>query len=244
MIALNLKVMNTMVLQTEVKNIIDQLKESGNQANRAGMARYGINVENAFGVSVSQIREMAKKIGKNHELAVALWETAFHEARMLACILDDPKELTEEQMEHWISDFNSWDICDQCCSNLFRKSHLAYKKILEWIKHDETFVRRAGFVLIATLAVHDKKAVDDQFVAYFPLITEMATDERNMVKKAVNWSIRQIGKRNMLLNKKAIELAEQLLKKNDKTASWIARDALRELTNEKTIERIIKKRKK
>ncbi|MFC1733971.1 DNA alkylation repair protein [candidate division KSB1 bacterium] len=224
--------------------MINILKKSGKLENREGMARFGINVANAFGVSVTRIREIAKEIGKNHNLALTLWDTGYHEARMLACIIDEHTKVSEEQMEQWVLDFDSWDLCDQCCSNLFRKTPFAYQKIEEWTSREETFVRRAGFVLIATLAVHDKKAKDVQFIDFFPLIAEKATDDRNMVKKAVNWALRQIGKRNMDLNKIAVAHAKELLEMKNKTASWIANDALRELTNEKTLKRIRKKSQK
>jgi 3-methyladenine DNA glycosylase AlkD len=193
------------------------------------MVKFGIKVDNALGVSIPILRGLAKEIGKNHELAQQLWNTEIHEARVLATMIDDSKLVTEKQMDNWVKDFNSWDLCDQCCSNLFDKTEFVHKKILEWTKDDREFVKRAGFVLIATSAVHNKKWGDESFVRYFPLIERGSDDERNFVKKAVNWGLRQVGKRNKVLNKKAIGLAEKIRKRNSKSAKWIASDAIREL---------------
>jgi len=174
------------------------------------MARFGINPDNNYGVSVATLRKMAKEIGTDHNLAIQLWQSGIHEARMMACLIDDPKLVTQEQMQNWVMDFDSWDICDQCCSNLFRKTEYARQKVLEWSSAEEEFVKRAGFVLMAVLAVHDKKA-DDSLLEYFlPVIKAGAADDRNFVRKAVNWALRQIGKRNLHLNSKAIETAREI----------------------------------
>ena len=181
---------------------------------------------------------MAKEIGKNHDLAQPLWSSGIHEARLLATMIDTPKSVTEIQMESWVKDFDSWDLCDQCCLNLFRKTPLAHQKAVEWSARQEEFVKRAGFVLMATLAVHDKKAGDEVFIAWLPFIKREATDERNFVKKAVNWALRQIGKRNLTLNQVAIQTAQAIQQLDSKSARWIATDALRELTSEKVQQRL------
>jgi 3-methyladenine DNA glycosylase AlkD len=151
---------------------------------------------------------------------------------MLASMVDDPKAVTEEQMETWVNDFKSWDVCDQCCNNLFRKTPYAPEKAVVWSGRDEEFVKRAGFVLMACLAVHDKTAPNEAFRAFFPLIRREAVDPRNFVKKAVNWSLRQIGKRNRELNENAIHLAEEISRIDSPSARWIAADALRELRSD------------
>jgi len=196
-----------------------------------GMARFGINPENAYGVSVPNLRMMAKEIGRNHVLAQQLWSSGIHEARILASMIDVPEKVTEKQMETWVKDFASWDVCDQCCSNLFDKTEFAYQKAVEWSKRNEEFVKRAGFVLMATLSVHDKKANDTEFLKFLPIIERESVDDRNFVKKAVNWALRQIGKRNVDLHKKAIKAAREIQRLDSKSAQWIAADALRELTS-------------
>lgn len=202
------------------------------------MARFGINPKNTYGLSIPHLRNMAKQIGKNHLLALKLWASGIHEARILACLIDYPAEVTENQMDRWVKDFDSWDICDQCCSNLFDKTRSSYKKALQWAQQDREFVKRAGFVMMAVLAVHDKKAQDKAFIQFFPLIQRGSEDERNFVKKAVNWALRQIGKRNNALNKKAIATAKKIQRMNSKSARWIASDALRELTSESVQKRL------
>jgi 3-methyladenine DNA glycosylase AlkD len=197
------------------------------------MARFGINPENTLGISIPTLRSLAKEIGKDHALAEELWTSGIHEARILAAFIDDPKQVTEEQMDRWVAEFDSWDVCDQACGSLFDRTPFAYQKALEWSARDEEFVRRAAFALMAYLAVHDKKAGDDKFEGFFPLIVAAATDERNFVKKAVNWALRQIGKRNQNLNAKAIETAQDISKIDSKAARWIANDALKELTSDR-----------
>jgi 3-methyladenine DNA glycosylase AlkD len=214
------------------EEILKQLKSLYNPDAVAGMARFGINPTNTYGVSIPVLRKMAKQIGKNHLLAEKLWNSGIHEARILAPLIDPPEMVTEKQMERWVKDFDSWDVCDQCCSNLFDKTKFAYKKALEWSKRREAFVKRAGFVLMATLAVHDKEADNQKFLRFLPIIKREATDERNFVKKAVNWALRQIGKRNSVLNKLAIQTATKIQKIGSKSARWIASDAIRELTSE------------
>lgn len=216
-----------------LEKYLNQLKSLTDPESVAGMARFGINPDNTLGVSIPALRKMAKEIGKNHALAQKFWSSGIHEARILAEMVDDPGEVTVEQMEHWAADFDSWDVCDQVCSNLFDKTRFAFQKAHEWSGREEEFVKRAGFVLMAALSVHDKKAGDDKFLEFLPLIKKGALDERNFVKKAVNWALRQIGKRNMDLNKAAVETANDIRKIDSKSARWIASDARRELTDEK-----------
>lgn len=222
----------------DVNTILAWMAQRENPTNKAGMARFGINAERAFGIPMVELRPLAKIYKKQHALALELWATKWHEARLLAALIDDPKQVTEAQMEAWAAEFDSWDVVDQCCNKLFDKTPFAYDKALVWTSRPETFVKRAGFVLMATLAVHDKTAPDDTFVAFLPIIEREAADDRNFVKKAVNWALRQIGKRSLPLNEAAIESAKRIQKIDSKTARWIAADALRELSNDKTLQRI------
>lgn len=218
--------------------ILEKLKSLSNPEAVLGMARFGINPENAYGISIPNLRKMAKQIGRDHVLAEQLWSSGIHEARILACMIDDPNMVTEAQLERWVRGFESWDVCDQCCSNLFDKTEFAYQKAIEWSERGEEFVKRAGFVLMAALSVHDKKADAGRFEQFFPIIKREATDGRNFVKKAVNWALRQIGKRNRTLNKIAIEVANEIRQIDSKAARWIADDALRELTSDKVQRRL------
>ncbi|MBI0583815.1 MAG: DNA alkylation repair protein [Methanomassiliicoccus sp.] len=212
---------------------MEELRSREDPAARAGMARYGIGTGTALGgTSIPVLRAMAKRAGKDHALAGALWATGVHEARLLATMVDDPKQVTEAQMEAWAGDFHSWDICDQCCSNLFAATPFAWPKAEEWACREEEFVKRAGFALMAVLAVHDKKAGNERFIALLPLIEEASDDDRNFVRKAVNWALRQIGKRNLELNRAAIERGESIGGRGGRAAKWIAADALRELRSE------------
>lgn len=225
------------------ESILTRLRSQANPLNIAGMARYGISTDNTLGVSMPALRALAKEIGRDHELALSLWSSGIHEARILAGLIDDPRLVTETQMEQWVADFDSWDVCDQVCSNLFDATPFAYEKAVTWACRKEEFVKRAGFVLMAALSVHDKKAGDDVFEPFFALIVRESTDGRNFVKKAVNWAVRQIGKRNALLNARAIAVAEEVQMVDAPSARWIAADALRELTGEKVQSRL-KDRKK
>ena len=218
--------------------ILTYLYSLANPVNVAGMARYGINPHNTLGVNIPTLRQIAKESGRDHALALELWESGVHEARLLAAFIDDPKQVSEDQMERWAGDFDSWDICDQVCSSLFDRTPLAWQKIYQWSEREDEFVKRAAFVLIAALANHAKRAPDAQFEAFFPLLVQQATDERNFVRKAVNWALRGIGKRNRTLNQKAIALCEQISQLDSKAARWIASDALRELTSPKTQTRL------
>lgn len=217
----------------ESEEIIKELKSMSNAENVKGMARFGINPENTLGVSIPALRAIAKKHKKNHALALELWKSGIHEAKVLAGFIGDPAQLTEKQMEIWVKDFDSWDVCDQVCMCLFDKTPFAYRKVDDWSKRKEEFVKRAAFALMAVLAVHDKKAGDEKFLKFLPVIKREAVDERNFVKKAVNWALRQIGKRNKKLNKAAIKCAKEILKIDSKAAKWVANDALRELLGKK-----------
>ncbi len=200
----------------QYEEILKQLKSLSNPENVAGMVRFGINPNNTYGVSIPALRKIARETGRYHTLAGELWSSGIHEARILACLIDVPKLVSEAQMEKWVVDFDSWDVCDQCCNNLFGKTGFAYQKALEWSSRNEEFVKRAGFVLMATLAVHDKMAGDEEFLKFLPLIKREAADDRNFVRKAVNWALRQIGKRNLNLNRAAVETAKELHKIDSK----------------------------
>jgi 3-methyladenine DNA glycosylase AlkD len=218
--------------------ILKKLKSFSNPKAVAGMARFGINPENTYGISIPNLRKMAKQIGKDHTLAQQLWTSAIHEARILASMIDEPEMVAEKQMEDWVRDFDSWDVCDQVCMNLFEDTPSASKNAVAWSKRKKEFIKRAGFVMMARLAVSDKKADDKQFEKFLSIIKRGATDNRNFVKKAVNWALRQIGKRNRRLNKKAIEIAKEIEKIDSKTARWVASDALRELTSKAVQKRL------
>ena len=212
--------------------IISELNKQKNPKNVEGMRRFGISTKNALGVSIPALRSIGRKVGRNHELAMRLWSSKIHEARILASIVDDPGLVTERQMDDWVSDFDSWDVCDQCCSNLFSGTKFAYKKVDQWSRSETEFVKRAGYAMMAALSVHDKTAPDERFVHFLPLIKSGSTDERNFVMKAVNWALRQIGKRNKKLNGAAIKAAEEIRNIDSRSARWIASDAIRELTSD------------
>ena len=221
-----------------VDEVMEQLKSKAKIDQLQGMARFAIVGDQRLGVSVPDMRKIAKDIGKDHQLALDLWETGVPEGMIVAGMIAEPEKLTEQQMEHWVVDINSWDICDQVCMNLFEKTPLAEKKIYEWSLREEEFVKRASYALIACLAWHDKEASDEAFTQYFPVIMVGATDERNFVKKAVNWALRNIGKRNQALNKEAIEVAKEIQGIDSKSARWIASNAIRELESEKVQDRL------
>jgi len=213
-----------------VEEVVRELKTYANKKNIVGMARFGIRGKNILGgPNIPTLRKISKRIGIDHKLALGLWKSGIHEAKILCSYIDDPRLVTSAQMDAWVKDFESWDICDQVCSNLFDKTEFVLDKINKWTKDEREFVRRAGFVLMATSAVHNKKVSNKFFVNFFPLLEKYSIDERNFVKKAVNWAIRQIGKRNEVLRKKAIIFSKKLLKIDSKSAKWIASDAIREL---------------
>jgi 3-methyladenine DNA glycosylase AlkD len=228
---------NIVINMTTTQAIIAHLQSLSNDDNRAGMARFGIETRRAFGISVSVLRGMAKNIKQacktdkisSHTLALELWKTGYHEARLLAILIEKSDAMTSEQIEIWVHDLDSWDLCDQLCSNLLWKLPQRSALIYAWCAEEQEFVRRAGFVLITQIAVHDKKASNDALREYFPLLEQYAYDERNFVKKAINWAVRQIGKRNPVLCEDAIALARRIQSQGTKGARWIAADALREL---------------
>lgn len=222
--------------------ILKKLEEKANREQVKGMARFGMTAEKRMGVSIPDMRKIARELGNNHQLALELWKTGIPEARIVAGMVADPEKLTEDQMEDWVKDFDSWDVCDQVCMNLFDKTPLVGKKILDWSKREEQFVKRAAFALIACLAWRDREAQDEKFVDFFPLLKRESTDNRNFVKKAVNWALRNIGKRNLKLNKAAIEVAREIQQIDSKAARWIASDAIRELESEAVQKRLSAKR--
>ena len=225
---------------TSVEEVLKKLQAKARPDQLEGMARYGIVAERRLGVSVPDIRKIAKELRRDHKLALELWKKGIPEARILAAMIDEPENLTEKQMEDWVKDINSWDVCDQVCMNLFEKTPLAWKKILDWAEREEEFVKRTAFALIACLAWHNKEAEDEKFTELFPVIRRGAMDERNFVKKAVNWALRNIGKRNPNLNKAAIGAAKEIQRIDSKASRWIASDAIRELESESVQRRLRK----
>ena len=223
--------------------VLDRFRSLGDPKNVEGMARFGIDVPNAFGVSTPNLRSLAKQIGRDHRLADQLWRSGIHDARLLAALIDDPGKVTPKQMERWVKGFDSWAVCDTACGCLFDRTVYAWDKAAEWTGRRQEYVKRAGFVLMATLAVHDKEAPDERFEAFMPLIIQHATDDRNLVKKAVNWALRQIGKRNRRLNSLAVQIAKRVKEIDSRAARWIASDALRELTSEKVQARLARQQR-
>jgi 3-methyladenine DNA glycosylase AlkD len=233
-----LLIINCMKKDANHESVLRKLRSLASPGNVEGMKRFGISPENALGIPMPELRKMGRQIGRDHALALRLWSSGIHEARILACLVDDPEQVTEEQMESWARGFDSWDVCDQCCMNLFDRTGFAYRKAAEWSARKEEFVKRAGFALMASLSVHDRKAGDRKFEKFLPIIKREAHDERNFVRKAVNWALRQIGKRNPNLNRKAIKLSEGMLETDSRSARWIARDALRELRSSAVQDRL------
>ena len=231
--------------------VVDELRGLGAERNRAGMARYGINVEEAFGVSIQQLRPIARRLGRDHALAAALWDSGVHEARILACFVDDPDAVTPAQMEAWAAAFDSWDVCDQACTALFDLTPHAWSKASAWSRRRDAWVKRAGFSLMAGLASHDVAAADRDFLALLPHIEDGAFDERNYVKKAVSWALRNVGKRNRALHRAAAACAGRIRAEADaraggprggspdeRAARWVAADVLRELADPRTVARL------
>jgi 3-methyladenine DNA glycosylase AlkD len=210
--------------------VIRELRAMADPSALEGMARFGITTNRALGgISVPSLRALARRLGKDHDLAAALWASGIHEARLLAGMVDDPLAVTEAQMEAWAAEFDSWDVVDGTCGSLFDKTPFAWAKAVEWSARPEEFAKRAGFTLMAMLAVHDKRSPDRRFEAFLPIIEREAGDPRNFVRKAVNWALRQIGKRNAALNARSIATAERILANGPRPAKWVASDALREL---------------
>ncbi len=225
-----------------VDETIERLRSLSSPDVKPGMNRVGIHVENVIGVDTTSLKRLAVEIGlrQNHPLALALWDTGIYEAMTVAVWIDDPERVTEDQMDRWAADFRSWDLCDHACFTLFDKTPYAYKKCLEWAENDREYVKRAGFALMAGLAVHDKKAPDSTFMQFFPLIVKGASDERPMVKKAVSWALRQTGKRNLALNAAAVAVAEEMKRTGSGPVRWVASDALRDLKSKAVRNRLEK----
>jgi 3-methyladenine DNA glycosylase AlkD len=212
--------------------IVQRLHELARPEVVAGMGRVGIATENNLGVGMAALRALAREIGRDHELAGRLWATGIHDARLLASMVEEPRAVTPEQMDRWAADFRSWDLCDQCCGDLFDRTPYAYAKAAEWGARPEEFVRRAAFALMAWLAVHDKRAPDERLAEFLPIIAREAGDGRNMVRKAQSWALRSIGKRSLALNARAVALSRVLAAADDRSARWVGADALKELTGD------------
>ena len=225
-------------INEQVQSTLAWLKSHGTKHTRDGLARYAIPSDNALGVAVGDIRALGKQLGRNHELALALWETGWLEARMLTAFVADPTRITPAEMDRWCRDFDSWGICDALCFHLFDRTPHAWTKIDKWADRKEEFVKRAAFALLASLALHDKRAPDAPFLARLPLIERAAGDGRNFVKKGVSWALRGIGRRNAALNAAAIEVARRLAASPDAAARWVGKDALRDLTSPAMIKRL------
>ncbi len=225
------------------EEIMGELRSKANPHNVEGMARFGIRSADVYGLPMPELRRIGRSLGKDHEPALELWATGNYEARILAGLVDEPKEVSTAQMEQWARDFDNWAICDGCCFNLFDRTPYAYEKAAEWSRREPEFVKRAGFSLMAALAVHDKKAEDERFIEFLQSVLQAAEDERNFVKKAVNWALRAIGKRNARLNREAVKVAIELKRSESGAARWVASDALRELSSEAVKERLARSSK-
>ncbi len=219
-------------MDSRCREILQTLKSLEEPANVAGMARFGIRSALAYGVPKPALRKLARGIGRDHGLALDLWASGVHEARVLASMIDDPARVTSAQMDAWAGDLDNWDICDQCCLNLFWKTRSAYDRAIVWAGSDAEFVKRAGFVLMASLAIHDKTGEDAPFRGFLTMVEREAGDGRNFVRKSVNWALRQIGKRNGSLRLEALAVAQRLEESESKSARWVGADALRELSSE------------
>jgi 3-methyladenine DNA glycosylase AlkD len=231
-------------MKTTASAVLAAVRSQANPRNVEGMARYGITSAKAFGVPAPVIHRIAKGIGRDHDLALKLWSTGILEARAIAGLVGDPAKVTKKLMNTWVKDFDNWAVCDGTCGNLFDKTPLAYEMAPVWARRKEEFVKRAGFVLMASLAVHDKKAPDKQFLKFLPIIKREANDPRNFVRKAVNWALRQIGKRNPFLNEAARRTGKELRTRTSSAARWIASDALRELESVSVQKRLLKKKER
>lgn len=221
--------------------VIAELRRLSSKSVRDGMSRYAIPSDKAFGVSVGKLRQFAKRLGKNHELALHLWQSGWYEGRMLATFVDDPDLVTAAQMDKWARDFDSWAICDTACFSLFARTPHAWKKVTQWAKRDDEFIKRAAYALLASLCLHDKEATDVSFKRGLVLIEKAAKDDRNFVKKGVNWALRCIGKRNASLNAAAIKTARRLAASEHPATRWVGKDALRDLTAPALAKRLTKR---
>lgn len=220
------------------KEILHHLESLSNETNKAGMKRFAVGNETALGIKLPVLREFAKPFKKNHELAIDLWNLGIHEAMLMATMIEDPKKVTEQQMDAWTHQFYSWDICDQCCMNVFHKPEFALKKAFEYTHAKEEFVKRAGFAIMVSFSVHHKKADDEICKSFLPRLEAEAWDDRNFVKKAINWCLRTIGKRSSYLHPHALACAYRINEQPHRSARWIAKDAIRELNSEAVLNRL------
>jgi len=227
--------------QWNCARVLRELRALGEQRNVDGMARFGIRAKVVYGVAKPKMDELAHRIGKDHDLSLELWATGVHDARILAGMIDEPSRVTAAQMERWVRHFDNWDVCDGTCCHLFVFAAPAWAKAVEWSRRKKEFEKRAGFALMAYLAYRDKSAPDAKYRRLFPIIQREAHDERNFVKKAVNWALRNVGKRNKRLNGEAIRAAERIRRQDSSAARWIAADALRELKSEAVQRRLQRK---
>lgn len=216
---------------TRVREVLVWLERRGSKRNREGMARYGIVADKVFGVSVSTLQQLARRLGRDHDLAAALWKTGWYEARMLTSFIDDPARITPAQMDRWARDFDNWAICDTVCFHLFDRTPHAWQKVEQWSRRRDEFVKRAGFALLAGLSLHDKRAGDEAFLRSLVLVERAAADDRNFVKKGVSWALRVIGRRNQALNAAAVEVSRRLAESSKPAARWVGKGALKELTS-------------
>jgi 3-methyladenine DNA glycosylase AlkD len=211
-----------------VEDILSELRQSGEPQRVEALKRVG-SASPALGVGLPTLRSLAKRIGRDHELALALWKTAVREARILASLIDERERVTENQMDRWAETFDSWEICDQCCQNLFAHTDFALAKAVDWAQRPEEFVKRAAFVLVAVRAVHDKRADDQTFADLLPTLIAAADDERLYVRKGASWAFRQIGKRSERLRTRVLDTVTPCIDSDDRGARWVARDVSREL---------------
>jgi 3-methyladenine DNA glycosylase AlkD len=226
-----------------VREILRWLERRGTKRNRDGMARYAIRADKVFGVSVADLQRLAKRVGRDHALAGALWDTGWYEARMLTGFVDEPERVSAAQMDRWARDFDNWAICDHLCFHLFDRTPHAWRKIEQWSRRRDEFVKRAGFALLAAVALHDKQAGDERFLRSLDLIVQEADDDRNFVKKGVSWALRAVGRRTPALNRAAVATARRLAATDDAGARWVGKDALRELTSPAVQRRVAAGRK-
>jgi 3-methyladenine DNA glycosylase AlkD len=221
---------------------LEWLEKKSTRRDRENLARFGITANKAFGVSMSNVQALAKRLGRSHELAAALWDTGWYEARLLTSFVDEPALVTPEQMDRWCRDFDNWGVCDTLCFHLFDRTAHAWAKVHQWSREEDEFVKRAAFALLASLAGHDKKAGDTVFAECLPLIERAATDERNFVKKGVNWALRRVGRRSAMLHSASINVAERLAESNGAAARWVGKDALRELNSAAVVRKFVSPR--
>ena len=229
---------------SDTRKALAMLKKKGRRAYRDGMARFALPTDNTYGVSMGDIRGVARQLGKDHQLALELWRTGVYDARTLAVFVDEPARVTAAQMDRWCRDFDNWGICDTACFALFDRTPHAWAKIRQWAPRREEFVRRASFALMASVALHDKKTDDRKFFSWLPLIERASTDQRNFVKKGVSWALRTLGHRSVVLHRRSIALAQKLARSKDSTARWIGRDALADLQRPLVTKRVIRRTQK